>query len=162
IEFDPFQFEGMEDDTVVNKSLEGVISLKSIYNARKAELTALDKVIHTEGGRKRAFQLLPRHLRRRAMSYNPYLVPRRLRDLAIEQSKETSHPSDKRKFIKKKRPKHRVSKEWFETHLWHAKRFKMVSMWGYKIPYQATLKSNRAIYRELKNSALIHESSYIQ
>lgn len=25
------------------------------------------------------------------------------------------------------------SKKWLETHLWHAKRMKMVNMWGYRL-----------------------------
>lgn len=39
------------------------------------------------------------------------------------------------------------NKVWLETHIWHAKRFKMADKWGYKIPYQPTNKSARASYR---------------
>lgn len=39
------------------------------------------------------------------------------------------------------------NKVWLETHIWHAKRFKMAEKWGYKIPYQPTNKSARASYR---------------
>ena len=39
------------------------------------------------------------------------------------------------------------TKVWLETHIWHAKRFKMTEKWGYKIPYQPTNKSARASYR---------------
>lgn len=151
---------------VLDKSIDGVISLKSIYNARKTELAALEKVTTSQGGRKRAFQLLPRHLRRRAMSHNPYLVPRRLRDLAIEQSKDTIDPKDKKKFSKARRSiqkrKESSKNKWLETHMWHAKRFKMQAMWGYKLPYESTMRAKRCIYRECKDSALIYDSSYTQ
>lgn len=35
-----------------------------------------------QGGARRTFQLIPRHLRRRAMSHNVHRIPRRLRDAA--------------------------------------------------------------------------------
>lgn len=155
-----------QPSNTINKSVDGVISLKSIYDARKTELAALEKVVTSQGGRKRAFQLLPRHLRRRAMSYNPHLVPRRLRRLAIEQSKDTLSPKDKKKLVKMKRSikkrKESADVKWMETHMWHAKRFKIASMWGYKIPYESTLRAKRCIYRECRDSALVHDASYVQ
>ena len=35
---------------------------------------------------------------------------------------------------------------WMETHIWHAKRFKMDNKWGYRIPINPTQKGTRAAY----------------
>jgi predicted RNase H-like nuclease (RuvC/YqgF family) len=44
---------------------------------------------------------------------------------------------------------------WLETHIWHAKRFKMVEQWGYKIPLHPNDKSVRASYRAMANGCLL-------
>ena len=36
---------------------------------------------------------------------------------------------------------------WLETHIWHAKRFKMVEKWSYKIAEQPCDKGLRSAYR---------------
>ena len=36
---------------------------------------------------------------------------------------------------------------WLETHIWHAKRFKMTTAWGYRLPLHPSDKSLRACYR---------------
>ena len=36
---------------------------------------------------------------------------------------------------------------WLETHIWHAKRFKMTECWGYKMAEQPCDKGFRAAYR---------------
>jgi len=37
---------------------------------------------------------------------------------------------------------------WLETHIWHAKRFHMTELWGYKIPNYANDRGVRAAYRD--------------
>lgn len=44
---------------------------------------------------------------------------------------------------------------WLETHIWHAKRFKMVDHWGYKIPAHPCEKSLRASYRAIARHCLL-------
>lgn len=123
--------------------------------------------VHRDSGAKRAFQSLPRHLRRRAASHNIRRLPKRLRAKAkFEVMHEQTRSLKKRKFrqlpIAKRRKllkfgrmqilHHRQStctapcwsstrlmhctagnKAWLETHIWHAKRMKMVDTWGYRL-----------------------------
>jgi len=37
---------------------------------------------------------------------------------------------------------------WLETHIWHAKRFHMTELWGYKIPKYPNDRGVRAAYRD--------------
>lgn len=52
------------------------------HKAREAQLQAFIDATTFQGGARRTFQLIPRHLRRRAMSHNIRRMPRRLRDAA--------------------------------------------------------------------------------
>ena len=55
------------------------ISAFAFAQARAMEMKAMLKAVDSQGGTKRVFQKLPRHMRRRAMSYNVKRLPRRLR-----------------------------------------------------------------------------------
>jgi hypothetical protein len=44
---------------------------------------------------------------------------------------------------------------WLETHLWHAKRFRMTEKWGYKLADFPNDKSFRACYRATANHCLL-------
>jgi hypothetical protein len=63
----------------------GVRNLRVVDFAlsRAGELKLFTNSIKERNGTKRAFQTLPRHLRRRTMSHNVYRVPKKLRDRAI-------------------------------------------------------------------------------
>ena len=53
--------------------------------ARALELSNMVRALKSKGGTKRTFQLLPRHMRRRAMSHNVKRLPRRLRKAATKE-----------------------------------------------------------------------------
>lgn len=53
-------------------------------------------------------------------------------------------------------------KLWLFNHIWHAKRFHMVTKWGYKLPMEPTDKSRLRIYRAAIRSAYIHDSTYME
>ena len=44
---------------------------------------------------------------------------------------------------------------WLETHIWHAKRMKMVDAWGYRLADHPTDKGFRACYRAMKNHCFL-------
>lgn len=44
---------------------------------------------------------------------------------------------------------------WLETHIWHAKRFRMISKWGYKLADRSCDKTFRASYRAMSNHCLL-------
>jgi len=62
-------------------STAGELNVASFIKAREFEINALDKSMQKAraGLNKRAFQQVPRHLRRRTASHNVKKVPRRLR-----------------------------------------------------------------------------------
>lgn len=68
--------------SVANK--DGVIRVEELVESRKFEINALTRAIRQSraSGAQRAFQSLPKHLRRRAASHNPSRLPKRLRHRA--------------------------------------------------------------------------------
>ena len=95
----------------------------------------IENMENSKPSHKRLFQKLPKHLRRRAMSYDIRKVPKSMQSQTITsqvtgaaEAKARNKPSgrDPRKY----RPNgtnlavHRNENgRWLETHLWHAKRF---------------------------------------
>ena len=49
-------------------------------------------------------------------------------------------------------------KRWLETHIWHAKRMKMVRKWGFRIAESCNDKGCRVNYRYTKGGAIISVS----
>lgn len=47
---------------------------------------------------------------------------------------------------------------WLETHIWHAKRFKMEDRWGYRLPLHSTDKGIKASYRATQHYCQIQVS----
>ena len=44
---------------------------------------------------------------------------------------------------------------WLETHIWHAKRMKMIDAWGYRLADHPNDKGFRAAYRASKNNCIL-------
>jgi ribonuclease P/MRP protein subunit POP1 len=145
------------------------IDLESFFQARMLELDHFLALLNDKAavggkmGNKRSFQLLPKHMRRRAMSHNSHRVPSRIRHLA-QSSATLKNPCRKTRRHTKNILKDYASRnsniKWLETHVWHAKRMKMQSLWGYKLAYYMNDKGIRASYRFMKNSAVLYDSSY--
>ncbi|KAH0795215.1 ribonucleases P/MRP protein subunit POP1 [Histomonas meleagridis] len=120
---------------------------------------------------KRVFQRLPKHLRRRAMSYDIRKVPRAMRpsvqgqvESALEaklRNKPKGRDHQKYRYHGTNQAVHRNEKHrWLETHLWHAKRFHMVDLWDWKIPLAPTMKQTRNFIRMTAESCTIRDISY--
>ncbi|VDN44076.1 unnamed protein product, partial [Gongylonema pulchrum] len=90
-------------------------------------------------GPRTAIQRLPRHMRRRAMSYNVRRLPRAQRRFAKSATAASKHRKKAPSRFWRRRPRNlllnyvrRQRKQiWLETHIWHAKRFRMIEKWGY-------------------------------
>ncbi|KAI9140232.1 ribonucleases P/MRP protein subunit POP1-domain-containing protein [Paraphysoderma sedebokerense] len=149
------------------------ISIEKFVEARSYEIHAMQKALHTakELAKSRAFQMLPRHMRRRTASHNPKRVPQRLRDRAVKElEKDPINPKKKppRNRYKWKTDKNRKQEylkrqtkvKWLETHIWHAKRFKMIESSGCKIALHSNQKSARSFYRASSHLSTIHDASY--
>ncbi|XP_049850928.1 ribonucleases P/MRP protein subunit POP1-like [Schistocerca gregaria] len=144
------------------------ICVEKFFDAREKEVITLQALLtkagrNSDNSRKKfcAFQLLPRHLRRRAMSHNPYLVPSPLRGLALKQSR-ANQPGSAKQVRRRRSRRSKRKASWLETHLWHAKRFKMGRHGKYVIPLKSSSRSRRAAYRDSKSHSVIWDSSFFQ
>lgn len=50
---------------------------------------------------------------------------------------------------------------WLETHIWHAKRFHMAELWGWKVPFAPTMKQTRSLIAMTNESCTIRDISYL-
>jgi len=154
-----------------------LINIDQFVESRSFELKHFLKILKSKGLAlgKLPFQSLPRHMRRRAMSHNYYRVPLRLRYAdALERIKEKSGEAVGRSRCRKhlrrskklltleyrKRVRNEKTGFWLETHIWHAKRFHMKTLWGFKVPYFCNDKSERSTYRFVSHDCCIIDKSY--
>lgn len=139
------------------------VNVLDFAEARAMELSSMLKAIRSKSGSKRIFQLLPRHMRRRAMSHNLKRLPRRLRAVAskeVQGSEADVKPPSRRQRRKVKNLREEYSRRqrsymWLETHLWHAKRMHMTNKWGYRLPNYVNVKGVRSTYRSLIYGCLL-------
>jgi ribonuclease P/MRP protein subunit POP1 len=136
--------------------------------ARALELSALQKSIKEQESNltKRAFQKLPIYMRRRAASHNIKRIPKRLRAKAHQELLNSPPSRVKRRSTKRKLKANFANREsyskWLPTHLWHAKRMKMIDLWGLKIPLHSNQKSARSNYHSSRESSVLIDSSYLR
>ncbi|GAA5941207.1 ribonuclease P/MRP protein subunit POP1 [Sporobolomyces koalae] len=160
-----------------NTNMPPTIEVEKFAQARAFEITAMQRSMKTakEAGTQRAFQSLPRHLRRRAASHNIRRLPLRLRERAkAEVPKDAAKP---KKVSRKMLGRHRRvrpglkarmfaarqrTKLWLGTHVWHAKRMHMIDIWGYRLAEKPTEKAYRSSYRAAFHGAMVHDASYHQ
>lgn len=79
------------------------------------------------------------------------------------------NPANRPETLKKKSRRHRRQPKnlleeytrrqqkhvWLETHIWHAKRMKMIDAWGYRLADHPNDKGFRAAYRAVKNNCIL-------
>lgn len=150
-------------------SLPRLIDVETFVQARSLELshflTVLGDKAAVGGGSstKLAFQLLPKHMRRRAMSHNSHRVPARIRS-RTEATAASKRPCRKfrrhSQYLLKAYERRSRRCKWLETHIWHAKRMKMTELWGYKLALYPNDKGIRAMYRFVMNDCGLYDSSY--
>ncbi|KAG0236775.1 hypothetical protein BGX31_003811 [Mortierella sp. GBA43] len=140
--------------------------------ARAFEINAMHTAMERskDAAAQRAFQSLPRNLRRRAASHNIKRLPVRLRQRAMrevesEPVKKGKKPDNRHK---KRRPgtisqeylRRQGTKRWLETHIWHAKRMKMVEIWGYKLAEHSNENGIKSAYKSSHHQCILQDSSY--
>ncbi|KAG1733032.1 ribonucleases P/MRP protein subunit POP1-domain-containing protein [Suillus paluster] len=166
---------GPSSTTVRFDSMQGLpasIDVEKFTEARAYEIDAMQKAMKTAGESvtHRAWQTLPRHLRRRAASHDVRRVPLRLREKAraemapnarrilrcgLSKRGKTKQVTRTESLLKRQR-----DKSWLETHIWHAKRMKMENMWGYRLAVTPTEKSFRPSHRASMHGSILHDASY--
>ncbi|OCF38687.1 hypothetical protein I317_07538 [Kwoniella heveanensis CBS 569] len=159
------------------KRLPGMIQVEKFAETRAMEIHAFQTAIKVAAaqGSTRAFQSLPRHLRRRAASHNPRRVPKRLRARAAAEIDAGDNIAKKHRKIARLRSKgtlrdhlsrtaqfalRQKDKKWLSTHIWHSKRYHMKNLWGYRLPLTPTLKSFRPAYRAGRRKVIGFDTSY--
>ncbi|KAI5991699.1 ribonucleases P/MRP protein subunit POP1-domain-containing protein [Pisolithus orientalis] len=154
------------------KGLPATLDVERFTEARAYEIDAMEKAIKSakDSSTHRAWQTLPRHLRRRAASHNVRRVPLRLREKAraeMDPVKHKAHSGARPKRGKAKQMtrtesllKRQCDKAWLETHIWHAKRTKMENMWGYRLSVTPTEKAFRPSHRASVHGSILHDASY--
>eukprot|EP01083_Nonionella_stella_P241300 842744_1 len=159
---------GRADVHFDGKALPRHINVEEFAQARASELKALfarHSTVTPTG--KTAMQSLPRHLRRRAMSHNIHMLPRRLRAKAAEDQSATKKPKCRRK---RRRPKFTMESharrqrkhKWLETHLWSAKRMRMANLWGYRLALTPTGKGKRFFYKAGRHLCTLFDASFME
>ncbi|KAJ8966004.1 hypothetical protein NQ314_003782 [Rhamnusium bicolor] len=146
------------------------ITISKFSAARGKEIQIMRKSLSSTTGTKLAFQKLSTHMRRRAMSHNVKRLPRRLREIHLNQMKKSGIPPKQKRPSRKyrRRPYNLLSDymrrqrrhRWLDTHIWHAKRFRMIEKWGYKLPLRPCDRAFRACYRATVNHCLLQDISY--
>ena len=106
------------------------------------------------------------------MAHNYYRIPVRVRLRALQElapnepevlsrSKCRRHRRKIRFMLNQYALRQKKHGSWMETHIWHAKRFKMTERWGVKYPERCSDKSDRSTYRLSQHaSACIMDQSY--
>ena len=87
----------------------------------------------------------------------------------LQMEKSGCPDKEKKSRYKRRRPKNQLSDYsrrqkkhiWLESHLWHAKRMKMIDMWGYRLALHPNDKSVRAAHRAVKSSCLLQVLHFI-
>ncbi|ORX35651.1 ribonucleases P/MRP protein subunit POP1-domain-containing protein [Kockovaella imperatae] len=160
----------------VERTMPDSIQVERFAETRAMEIMAFQNAIRSaaDQGSSRVFQSLPRHLRRRAASHNPRRVPKRLRykaALEIAPGDDIAKVQRKKARLRAKGNLHgesrteqllrrQVDKKWLRTHMYHAKRFHMTNIWGFRLPVTPTLKSFRPAYRATRRKVLAMDVSY--
>ncbi|KAF8908901.1 NUC188 domain-containing protein [Gymnopilus junonius] len=152
--------------------LPGALDVEKFVEARAFEIDAMHTAMKTASASSthRVWQTLPRHLRRRAASHDVRRVPLKLRDRARAEMDPVrkkalgrsmpKHGRDKQVTRTESFMKRQRDKIWLETHLWHAKRMHMESLWGYKLAISPTEKSYRPSHRASVHGSILHDASY--
>ncbi|KAI9621670.1 hypothetical protein KEM48_007643 [Puccinia striiformis f. sp. tritici PST-130] len=158
-----------------HSKLPKFLDVEKFINSRAFEIGAMERSMKLarEASGKRSFQTLPRHLRRRAASHFARRVPTKLRPKARFEMKNDK-PKVLSKTVKRKLSlkehknrdrtktllKRQVGKKWLKTHIWHAKRTKMIDIWGFRLAKTPTEKCFRSTYRATKHGFTLHDLSY--
>lgn len=121
------------------------------------------------GGRARVHQTLPKHLRRRAASYNVHRLPAHLRgwakkQIAMDPGNEQTRAQRRRSRKKTPTGDHdarQAKTRWLETHVWHAKRMHMMPLWGVRLAMHTSDKGVRFGYRSAARACTLYDASYL-
>ena len=79
-------------------------------------------------------------------------------DSKSENKKQSRRKRRKPSNLRSEYERRQHDKKWLETHIWHAKRMKMINKWSYRLAKHCSDKGVRANYRFMKRGAIISVS----
>ncbi|KAJ2399548.1 Ribonucleases P/MRP protein subunit pop1 [Coemansia sp. RSA 2559] len=152
------------------------VDVVGLVEARAFEINALQRAVDTarSTGNTRAFQTLPRHLRRRAASHNAKRVPVRLRGRAAAEigkaaggqsaaaKRSNRYRRRRSRTVRGEYERRQAGRRWLETHVWHAKRMHMAERWGAMVAESPTERSHRAAYRAAREKTFVQDASFFR
>ncbi|EPQ26833.1 uncharacterized protein PFL1_05468 [Pseudozyma flocculosa PF-1] len=181
-------------NTAQPQPLPPQLDLEAAISSRAFQIRSFQNALRNakNANTTRAWQLLPRHARRRAASHNLLRLPTRLRPKARSELSASNTLAKTRAQIRSRLPTHGIvratlrrqklaqraahpNRKWLETHLWHAKRFRMsidkgkskesdqgvqTSRWGFVLPETTMMKSHKASWRSALEKVTLHDASY--
>ena len=111
---------------------------------------------------KSGHQLLPKHMRRRQMSHNPFRIPIRARinNLNVNVKSKCKKHKKKKMYLKTSLIRRARKQNWLETHIWHSKRFTMGKSFGYTIAEKRRDKGFKACFKYAKYYSCVYDASY--
>ncbi|CAP36872.2 Protein CBG19668 [Caenorhabditis briggsae] len=152
------------------------IAVEKFVEARTNSIAQLLKAIDNDAlvsgevtkGPRTAAQRLPRHMRRRAMAYDVRRFPRSMREFAASHLLSKHAKKCPSRFARRKTANSRnkfgrstsTKGIWLSTHVWHAKRFRMIKKWGFKIADRSFQRGFRAVLRDSNKNCVIRDRSY--
>ena len=105
------------------------------------------------------FPEIPRNKRRRLRSYKPYFSKPKMPKRAEKSGKISRRTSRfKKLYIEAKIESRQILPA---THLWHAKRFHMDTMWDMRLPIRSACIGERYILKTAMKGAVVHDRSYM-
>lgn len=138
-----------------------LIQIGDFVEARQNEIQEMHKLIRDQDKKgKRVFQRLPRYKRRRAMSWNIHLLPKRLRKSAEKETLPARIKHRKRRKFKRNKVISDKTPKRLSTHIFHAKRMHMEEKFGYLLAIDACLKIYKTTYKFQRQHCTIYDSSY--
>ncbi|OAF68676.1 hypothetical protein A3Q56_03588 [Intoshia linei] len=140
------------------------LNVKGFVESRIKELKEMVTYVETRTGMQGVLQRLPKFSRRRAASHNSKRIPRYLRNRCMNDTNIPKSRYHRRRHCNLKNIHNNFDSKvkWIESHIWHAKRFKMEILWDYKIPVKCNDKTFRKNKRSLDNYAAISDISYYE
>ncbi|KAJ4796278.1 Ribonucleases P/MRP protein subunit POP1 [Rhynchospora pubera] len=148
------------------------LNVQKCADARRPEIESLHSLV---SNRLSSHFRLPRSLRRRTTSHVRRPKRRRSGEGADDQDNGEGDEKKEKKLCRRERRRRELTgnpelgfvvaadgTRRLRTHVWHAKRFRMVKRWGFYLPLgvQGRGRGSRAVLKLLQKGALVHDASY--
>ncbi|KAK1350128.1 putative POP1-like ribonuclease [Hamiltosporidium tvaerminnensis] len=124
---------------------EKEIDALKFITAREFEIKEMEDSLSKSTKKSQLFQRLPFYKRRRTRNYDTRNTPK-------------IHKKYLKKLYLNRFRNRKLKFNYLPTHIWYAKRFKMIDLFNSKLPYKRNIKSDKFIYKSLERGFIFDES----